>query len=152
MWHPNFFYYQSKQARFVIGDAVSWTEKSKGLARSLARSRRGRAGRRPAIARLVWVRIVISFRVARRRRLTLQNLVFLLCDVGALCVGLKHGLSSLKFRRKTLQMKMKSFRDRTRRASCRGSALVRPCLIHPEILKLFNISRHIKSCGTCIKH
>ena len=29
---------------------------------------------------------------------------------------------------------------------------LRPCLVHLEIQKLFKISRHIKSCGTCMKH
>ena len=28
----------------------------------------------------------------------------------------------------------------------------RPCLVHPKNPKLFKISRHIKSYGTCIEH
>jgi len=28
----------------------------------------------------------------------------------------------------------------------------RPCLVHPEIQKVFKISRHIESCGRCMKH
>jgi len=27
-----------------------------------------------------------------------------------------------------------------------------PCLVHPEIQKVFKIPRHIESCGTCMKH
>ena len=27
-----------------------------------------------------------------------------------------------------------------------------PCLVHPENQKVFKISRHIESCGTCMKH
>jgi len=28
----------------------------------------------------------------------------------------------------------------------------RPCLVHSENQKVFKILRHIKSCGTCMKH
>jgi len=27
-----------------------------------------------------------------------------------------------------------------------------PCLVHPEIQKVFKIFRHIESCDTCMKH
>ena len=27
-----------------------------------------------------------------------------------------------------------------------------PCLVHPENQKVFKISRHIESCGTCMEH
>ena len=30
--------------------------------------------------------------------------------------------------------------------------LLRPCLLHPEIQKVFKILRHIESCGICMKH
>ena len=30
--------------------------------------------------------------------------------------------------------------------------ILRPCLVHPKIQKVFKIPRHIKSCGTCMKH
>jgi len=29
---------------------------------------------------------------------------------------------------------------------------LRPCLVHTKNQKLFKISRHIESCGTCMKH
>ena len=28
----------------------------------------------------------------------------------------------------------------------------RPCLVHPEIQKVFKIPCHIESCGTCMNH
>jgi len=28
----------------------------------------------------------------------------------------------------------------------------RPCLVQPEIQKVFKIPRHIESCGTCMNH
>ena len=38
-------------------------------------------------------------------------------------------------------------------ASKQGVCLIdRPCLVHPENQKVFKISRHIESCGTCMKH
>jgi len=44
-------------------------------------------------------------------------------------------------------------------ASCSKSTLhiyfdskLRPCLVHSENQKVFKISRHIESCGTCMKH
>jgi hypothetical protein len=34
----------------------------------------------------------------------------------------------------------------------KDSPRIGPCLVHPENQKIFKISRHFESCGTCMKH